>query len=140
MKTEPVVVEKLINATAERVWQAITDNDQMKQWYFDIKEFKPEVGFEFHFYGDKDKYPTTAKVVKVEPNKTLAYTWNLDENPGISTVTWQLFAQDGKTLVRITHEGLENIQGNGDRNFEKSSFVQGWTHFIGKLYDFVETK
>jgi hypothetical protein len=32
------------------VWNAITDPDQMRQWYFPMLEsFKPEVGFEIQF-------------------------------------------------------------------------------------------
>jgi uncharacterized protein YndB with AHSA1/START domain len=31
------------------VWKAITNAADMKQWYFDIPGFKPEVGFEFSF-------------------------------------------------------------------------------------------
>ena len=51
MKNEPVVVERMLDAPIERVWQAITDKDQMKQWYFDLPEFKPVVGTEFSFEG-----------------------------------------------------------------------------------------
>ena len=44
---EPVIKEVLLNAPASKVWKAITDKNEMKQWYFDLAEFKPEVGFEF---------------------------------------------------------------------------------------------
>jgi uncharacterized protein YndB with AHSA1/START domain len=47
---EPVVVEQTFNSSTETVWKAITDIDQMHQWYFkNIPEFKPEVGFETQF-------------------------------------------------------------------------------------------
>ncbi len=42
MKNEPFVIERILNAPVERVWRAITDKDEMKNWYFDIPEFKPE--------------------------------------------------------------------------------------------------
>ena len=51
MKNKPVVKEITVNAPASKVWKAITDKDEMKKWYFDLKEFKPEVGFEFSFMG-----------------------------------------------------------------------------------------
>ncbi len=51
MHTFPFTIERIYNALIEKVWQAITDKDQMKQWYFDIAGFKPEVGFEFSFSG-----------------------------------------------------------------------------------------
>jgi len=47
--TEAIVIERTFNAPVARVWQALTDVDQMRQWYFDLKEFRPEVGFEFGF-------------------------------------------------------------------------------------------
>jgi len=54
------------------VWKAITDKDQMKQWYFDtIDDFKPEVGFQTQFKvrnGNKD-YLHIWKVTEVETGK-----------------------------------------------------------------------
>jgi len=49
MKHEPFVIERTFNALVEKVWKAISDKDQMKQWYFDIPEFEPVVGLEFHY-------------------------------------------------------------------------------------------
>ena len=46
---EAVVIERTFNAPVAKVWNAITDAEEMRQWYFDLKEFKPEVGFEFEF-------------------------------------------------------------------------------------------
>ena len=51
MKTEPFVIERTYNVSIDKVWQAITDKEKMKQWYFDLSDFKPEVGFEFTFPG-----------------------------------------------------------------------------------------
>ncbi len=44
MKTEPFVIERTYNAPISKVWKAITDKEEMKEWYFDLAEFKPEVG------------------------------------------------------------------------------------------------
>lgn len=51
--TDPVVVQRELQAPANVVWQAITDNDKMKQWYFQLPNFKAEVGFKFQFLGGK---------------------------------------------------------------------------------------
>src|SRR5438105_12366882 len=47
--TDAVVVERTLNAPIAKVWKALTDVDQMRQWYFDLRKFRPEVGFEFEF-------------------------------------------------------------------------------------------
>ena len=36
---EAVVLERTFNAPVARVWRALTDVEEMRQWYFDLKEF-----------------------------------------------------------------------------------------------------
>ena len=36
MKPGQVIFEEHLNASIEEVWKAITDQEQMKHWYFDI--------------------------------------------------------------------------------------------------------
>ncbi len=69
---KPVVVERTFNAPISLVWKALTDNNEMKQWYFNLPEFKPEVGFEFQFTGGKDEnnpYLHLCKIIEVIPEK-----------------------------------------------------------------------
>ncbi|MDP2890989.1 MAG: SRPBCC domain-containing protein, partial [Bacteroidota bacterium] len=51
MKNDTFVLEQIYSAPVEIVWRAITSKEEMKQWYFNFKEFVPEVGFEFQFWG-----------------------------------------------------------------------------------------
>jgi uncharacterized protein YndB with AHSA1/START domain len=133
MKNEPFVIERTLNATPERVWKAITDKDQMKQWYFDLAEFKPEVDFEFTFNGGSEEktYVHLCKVTKVTPGKLLQYSWRYNECPGNSFVTFELFPEGDKTRLKLTHEGLETFPTD-NKDFERSSFEAGWTYIIGK--------
>src|SRR6185503_7064588 len=106
MKNEPILIERTYPAPVERVWQALTDNTEMKQWYFDLAEFKPEVGFEFTFEGGPEdrKYIHHCKITEVTINKKLTYSWLYEGYPGISFVTFELFDEGGQTRVRLTHE------------------------------------
>jgi uncharacterized protein YndB with AHSA1/START domain len=140
MKTEPFVIEQTYNAPVDKVWQAITDKDEMKQWYFDLKEFKPEVGFEFTFYGgsEQKQYLHICKVTEVEPGRKLTHTWQYDGYPGESFVTWELFKEDDKTRVRLTHKGLETFQTDNP-DFARESFTAGWTYITGtSLKEYLE--
>lgn len=132
MKTEPFVIERVYNAPVEKVWHAITDRDAMKQWYFDLAEFKPVVGFEFSFEGGKDgrTYLHLCKVTEVEAGKKLAYSWRYDGFPGNSFVTFELFEEGSQTRLKLTHKDLETLSlSNPD--FAKENFVAGWTAIIG---------
>ena len=140
MSNAPIVVEQTFDAPIKKVWKAITDKDEMKQWYFDIKEFKPEVGFEFRFYGgtEEKRYLHLCKITEVVRFKKLKYSWRYDGCEGNSFVTFKLFAEGDKTRLRLTHEGLEFFPGN-DPDFAKENFVQGWAEIIGSsLKEFVE--
>ncbi len=140
MKAEPFVIERTLNAPAEKVWKAITDKDQMKQWYFDLAEFKPEVGFEFSFEGGTEEkcYVHLCKITEVVPGKKLKYSWRYDGYAGNSFVTFELFPEGNKTRLKLTHEGLETFPAD-NLDFAKENFVGGWTYIIGKsLIEFVE--
>ncbi len=140
MKPEPIIVERIFNAPVERVWRAITDRDEMKKWYFDIAEFKPEVDFEFQFEGgDGNKtYLHLCKITEVVPGKKLTHSWRYDGYEGISFVTFELFDEgEGQTRLKLTHEGLETFPA--DPAFAKENFEAGWTEIIGtNLKTFLE--
>jgi uncharacterized protein YndB with AHSA1/START domain len=138
--TAAVVVEKIYNAPVEKVWKAITDRDQMAQWYFDLKEFRPEPGFEFTFYGgDENKqFEHHCRVTTVVPNSKLAYTWRYPGYAGESLVTFELFDENGKTKLVLTHTGLDTFPKE-EKSFEKKNFVAGWNEIIGtSLKEYVE--
>lgn len=140
MSTEPFVIERTFNAPAEKVWKAITDRDQMKQWYFDLKEFKPEVGFEFQFEGGKDDriYLHRCTITEVIEGKKLTYSWRYEGFAGISFVTFELFDEGSSTRLKLTHAGLETFPANNP-DFAKENFAEGWTYIIGtSLPGFIE--
>ena len=110
---KPIVKEITVNASLSKVWKAITDKDEMKKWYFDLKEFKPEVGFEFRFMGGPSKdrqYLHICEIIEVEENNKLKYSWRYDGYPGKSFVTFELFEEGKKTKIKLTHEGLETSE------------------------------
>jgi uncharacterized protein YndB with AHSA1/START domain len=142
MKTnlgEAVVIERTFNAPIAKVWRAITDVDQMRAWYFDLKEFKPEVGFEFEFSVEHEgmTYHHLCRVTEVVPQKKIAYTWRYKGEPGDSLVTLELFAEGDNTRVKLTHTGIETFPKTPA--YARKNFESGWTAIIGtELKQFVE--
>ena len=137
---EAVVIERTFAAPVARVWKALTDVGEMKQWYFDLKEFKPEVGFEFEFIVEHEgmKYHHLCKITEVIPQRKLAYTWRYKGHEGNSLVTCELFADGNNTQLKLTHEGLETFPKTP--SFARKNFMEGWTQIIGSsLKEFVES-
>jgi uncharacterized protein YndB with AHSA1/START domain len=54
MDAQPFIIERTYATPVGKVWEALTDRYKMEQWYFKLKEFKPEVGFEFSFIGGSE--------------------------------------------------------------------------------------
>jgi uncharacterized protein YndB with AHSA1/START domain len=137
--SDPLTVERTYNAPINVVWQAITDKDQMKQWYFDLPEFKPEVGFEFSFEGGNEDrtYIHHCRIVEIIPGRKLKHTWIYEGHEGESFVTFELFPEGDKTRIQLTHEGLETFPPIAD--FRRENFQEGWNDIIGRsLKEFVE--
>jgi len=140
MKAEPLVVERIYNAPAEKVWDAITDKEKIKVWSFDMDAFVPKVGFEFRFYGEKDgrKFLHICKVLDVVPQRRLKFSWRYENFPGQSFVTYELFPEVDKTKFRLTHEEIESFPADND-DFSRANFTMGWNQIVGTLLkDFVE--
>ena len=142
MNAEPIVIEKLYDASPATIWEALTNKDVMKQWYFDLTEFKPEVGFEFRFPGGPDgkSYTHICEVVSAVKEQQLAYTWRYEGYPGVSTLTFDLKAEDGGTRFKLTHEGLETFPADNP-DLARENFVKGWDYIIPiSLTNFLEGK
>ena len=137
MENKALVIEQEFNAPLDLVWRAITEKELLQKWYFDIADFKPEVGFKFQFLGGDDKrYVHLCEVLEVIPNKKLKYSWQYEGYTGLSFVTFELSPIGDKTKLKLTHEGIESFN---NPDFKKENFVGGWNYLIHtSLKEFLE--
>lgn len=137
----PIIVQYKINALPEKIWKALTDKNEMKSWYFDIQDFVPEVGKQFNFYepGGENKYHHQCEILEMIPNEKLKHSWAYPDFSDKKTiVTWQLIPEDNGTLVKLTHEGIDNFKDLGE-GFSRKSFTGGWNAIIGQsLKEYLE--
>lgn len=134
MASQPVIVERVYQAPISRVWKALTNEDDMRKWYFDVSGFKPEPGYEFEFTGgtETEQWRHLCKVIAVEPGKMLKHSWRYDGYPGNSFVTWELFDEGDTTRVRLTHEGLETFPSDV-AGFNINNFKEGWNDILENM-------
>jgi len=138
-----IIIERILNAPVEMVWKAITNKDEMKQWYFDIPAFKPQVGLTFQFIGrgkKGDEFIHLCEVIEVIGQKKLTYSWQYQGYEGKSFVTFELSPEGTKTKLKLTHAGLETFPASIP-DFAEANFEEGWSAIIGKfLPDYLEKK
>ncbi|TDX02034.1 SRPBCC family protein [Dinghuibacter silviterrae] len=124
-----MTIERIYDSPVTDVWQAITRVDLLRQWYFQIPEFRAEVGFAFSFAGTCETKPNVhlCEVTEVVPGKKLAYTWRYEGEEGLSLVTYELFPEGENTRLRLTHEGLESFSAE----VRKAKNVEsGWAFLL----------
>jgi uncharacterized protein YndB with AHSA1/START domain len=143
MKSQPLIVERVLDAPVTRVWDALTKNEQLKKWYFELPDFKAVSGFEFIFIagakGDT-QYKHICKVNEVVPKNKLSYSWRYDGYPGDSLVTFELFEAGEQTRLKLTHAELETFASAGP-DFVRENFAEGWNQIVGKsLKGFLEAE
>ena len=105
--------ELVINASTSRVFDAITNMEQLQQWFPDVVSLEPEVGGKilFKFSNSSTDIPGTieGKIITLEKNKKLEYTWShpdVQDFP-ITKVSWNLVKlEKTKTRVVVTHSGF----------------------------------
>jgi uncharacterized protein YndB with AHSA1/START domain len=127
---KPFEMEQIFNAPLQKVWEALTDEAQMRLWYFpQLQKFKPVPGFEFVFTNDGSPYQKEWQVTKVIPGRLLAHSWTYKNYPGYSEVTFELFDEGSNTRFKLTHTGLASFPP--DPHFARQRFEDGWKQILG---------
>ena len=141
-KNEPLIVEKQLEASIETVWNAITQIDQMKQWYFEqIKNFEPVVGFKTSFIiksGDR-VFPHLWKITEVIPQNRITYRWKYEGYAGDSYVTFKLESKNNGTQIKVITKIVEDFTDDIPE-FQPESCIAGWEYFLDRLNSYLQNK
>jgi uncharacterized protein YndB with AHSA1/START domain len=122
-ETRSVVVEREIAFPPEKIWRALTQPHLIQEWLMQ-NDFKPAVDHRFNLRGDWGA--VDCKVLAIEPNKTLSYTW--DAMGLESVVTWTLTPTDTGTHLRMEQSGFKPDQ---QQAYHGAKF--GWQKFFANL-------
>jgi len=122
-ETLSVAIEREIAFPPEKIWRALTQPHLIEEWLMK-NDFKPVVGHRFDFRADWGS--VDCKVVTVEPNRTLSYTW--DAMGLESVVTWTLTPSGAGTHLRVEQSGFRPDQ---QQAYQGAKF--GWQRFFGAL-------
>ena len=122
-ETLSVVVEREIPFAPEKIWRALTQPHLIEAWLMK-NDFKPAVDHRFQLRGDWGA--VDCRVLVVELNKSLSYTW--DAMGLESVVTWTLTPKGAGTLLRMEQAGFRPDQ---QQAYQGAKF--GWQKFFASL-------
>jgi uncharacterized protein YndB with AHSA1/START domain len=122
-ETRSVVVERDMPFPPEKIWRALTQPHLIQEWLMQ-NDFKPVADHRFTLRGDWGN--VDCRVLAIEPNKTLSYTWAA---MGLeSVVTWTLTPAGTGTRLRMEQSGFRPDQ---QQAYHGAKF--GWQTFFANL-------
>jgi len=122
-ETLSVIVAREIPFPPEKIWRALTQPHLIEEWLMK-NDFQPILDHRFSLRDDWGS--VDCRVLEVEPNKSLSYTWAVFG--GESVVTWTLTPTRVGTLLRMEHAGF-----SADRQQAYRGAQMGWRRFFANL-------
>ena len=140
---DAVLAEIHIAAPPERVFQAIADPNQLKNWWgqkgmyhhtearFDLRP-----GGKWRTAGagdDGQKYEVSGEYLEVDPPRLLVYTWAASFDGGTpTTVRWELTPHEHGTKVKLQHSGFAK------QPEVSKKYSGGWPTVLAWMQSYVE--
>jgi uncharacterized protein YndB with AHSA1/START domain len=126
--------ELFIKATPERVFQALTEKEDLERWFVKKAEVDLRPGGAIRLEWAPDAVEI-GKILVLEPPHRLSYTWEALE-PSPTTITFELTAENDGTRLHLIHTGI----GQGeDWDTYYTSISSGWNVHLKNLTAWLET-
>ena len=125
-----------IHAEPARVFRALTDADELMDWFADSAEVRLEKGGAYGFWGmytPGAPRSSESRIVDVEPDKLLCFSWLLH---GVDTVvTYTLAPTERGVTLTVAHE----VRGDLPLPRQKEYVEDFWRMMIGNLTQYIAT-
>jgi uncharacterized protein YndB with AHSA1/START domain len=132
-QTEAIAFEFDLPHPPQKVWRALTDPELLAEWLLPVIDLKLERGAAFTF--KTEPHPgwdgtVNCRMVEIDPQKTLSYTWVVGDMVIDTVVTFTLTPTASGTRLSLVQSGFKPDQ---QQNFGGARY--GWKMMGGKLVD-----
>jgi len=116
-----------MNASAEEVFEALTNPELIQIWSRDEAKMSDKVGGSFSLWGGQ-MFGVNLEVV---PNKKLVQEWSYDQWKEPSKVTFTIKTKGKKTIIDLLHEEVPEKS--------VSNISDGWdAYYLGAMQEMFE--
>jgi len=144
---DAIVAEIEIAAPPGRVFEALTESDQLMRWFTDAScpvkfwHMDARLGGSYSYATEKSNFVVNGvsefqchgEILEFDPPRLLVYTWiaNWHLDPEKKTIVrWELTPTPSGTHVRVTHSGL------AQEPEARADYSGGWPGVVEKLQQF----
>jgi len=130
----------IIDAPVERVWNALIDPEQIKQYLFGtqaISDWKKGSSIIYKGEWEGKRYEDKGQIIDIIPNKLLHTTyWSSiggkeDKPENYNNVVYKVDEENGKTRVTITQDNIKD-------EAERTHMIQNWTMVLQSMKKIIE--
>ena len=137
---DAIRLERMLDASPDKVWRYLTEADLRREWFMGGTDARQSGEFELlvdhdNLSTDDVPYPESyasskgatwsEKVIRFDPPRLLETTFQGGKN---GNVTYELFAEGGRTRLVVTHSGITSGTGPQD-------FGSGWNSHMTVLQE-----
>lgn len=142
--SDTITREMILAFPIERVWTAITDPAEVRQWFGDQSDYEVREGGEgVHQWGDNAH---RMRIVALDPPHRYVYRWVVEQYDNLETpfdemqttqVEYLLESIPEGTRLSLTESGFASHPAEKrEQNFADNS--GGWTSELAKLPEYLE--
>lgn len=132
------VYETIIKSDVKTVFDALTDPNQTKEYYYGFEiEGDWKVGGSYT-YKQNGNIALEGVITELIPDKKIAMTFNGKWIPDVSShpetiVEYELWQEGDNTYLKMSHSGLE------DGSYAAKALPKGWVNIISGMKTLIET-
>lgn len=112
-ETVTLVFHRRYARPVDKVWAALTVPERLSDWFAQAKLDRLEVGAVIELYFTGADYRSIARIVELDPPRTIAWIWSEPDGSQASHVRFELAADGEGTQLTLTHSGLPIDEAKG---------------------------
>jgi uncharacterized protein YndB with AHSA1/START domain len=129
-----------VNAPASKVWQALTDPEIVKQYFFGTlvkSDWKKDSPITWSGEWEGKAYEDKGNILDITPGKYVKYSYwssmsgTVDIPENYQNVSYDLAENNGVTTLTIGQENIKDEKA-------KAHSEQNWQHIFGKMKELIE--
>jgi uncharacterized protein YndB with AHSA1/START domain/DNA-binding transcriptional ArsR family regulator len=132
--TTTIEKERFINATPQRVFQALTEKAELERWFVRTIEIELRPGGAARFEWSPEIIEV-GKVLAYEPSRRFSYTWEAF-SPSPTTITFLLAPENDGTRLHLSQTGIGQDESWGNY---ANGMSHGWDIHLTHLISWLET-
>ena len=142
MTDQAVVIQRRLPAPIERVFEAWTQVEFLKQWFAPMNsvveealaDTRPGGAYRFAMVAGEDRFVVFGEYKRIERPTLVEFTWQWEESSnekGVSLVTVELTPDGFATELKLIHTKLSSPTS-------QELHTQGWTSVLNRLSTYLK--